>query len=72
MSASYRQEGGPALSSLPLLLLTVSLHDMPRNRQYSMTPSIRMLVIRNTNYPDGFGPSGTHFLTVILLHIFMV
>jgi hypothetical protein len=38
---------------------------------YSITPLIRTLVIRIANYPYRLGPSGKHFLTVILLHLFM-
>ena len=39
-------------------------------KMYSRTPLIRTLVIRITKYPDLLGPSGKHFLTVIVLHIF--
>jgi hypothetical protein len=34
---------------------------------YSIVPLMRTLVIRFTNYPDWFGPSGKNFLTAILL-----
>ena len=37
----------------------------------SITPIIRTLVVRLANYPDRLGPSGKHFLTVIVLHLFM-
>jgi hypothetical protein len=32
---------------------------------------IRMVVVRIANYPDVLGPSGKHFLTVIVLHVYM-
>jgi hypothetical protein len=38
---------------------------------YSITPLIRTLVIRIANYPYQLGPSGKHFLTVILLLLFV-
>jgi hypothetical protein len=38
---------------------------------YSITPLIRTLVIRIASYPYRLGPSGKHFLNVILLHLFM-
>jgi len=38
---------------------------------YSRTPLIPILVIRNANYPNWLGLSGIHFLTVIVLHLFM-
>ena len=41
------------------------------NSKYSRTPLIRQLVARTANYPDRLGPSSKHFLTVIVLHIFM-
>ena len=39
--------------------------------KYSRTPVIRTLVIRTSNNPDLLGPSGKHFLTVIVLHLLM-
>ena len=45
---------------------------MPRYREYSRTPNIRTLVIRNANYPDRLGPSGKHFLTVIVLQLLWI
>jgi hypothetical protein len=38
---------------------------------YSRTPLIRKLVIRIANYPYRLGPSGTQFLTVMVLHLFV-
>ena len=35
---------------------------------YSRTPLIRTLIIRISNYPERFGPSGKYFLTPIALH----
>ena len=60
------------LNLINTTLVSVSLHDVPRNREYSKTPLIRTLVIRNADNPDRLGPSGKHFLTVILLNLFMV
>jgi len=37
---------------------------------YIRTPLIRKLVTLIANYPDRLVPSGKHFLTVIVLHIF--
>jgi len=31
----------------------------------------RTPLIQIANYPDRLGPSGKHFLTVIILHLFM-
>jgi hypothetical protein len=39
--------------------------------KYSKTPHIRFMAIRIANYPDWLGPSGKHFLLVILLRLFM-
>ena len=36
--------------------------------KYKKTPFIRKLVFRISNYPGRSGPSGKHFLTVIVLH----
>jgi hypothetical protein len=39
---------------------------------YSRTPLIRTLVIRMAKYPDRLRLSGKHFLTLTLLHLFMI
>jgi hypothetical protein len=46
---------------------TVELKDILDSR----TPLIRTLVILIAIYLDRLGPSGKHFLTVIVLHVFM-
>jgi len=40
------------------------------SRMYIRTPLIRKLVFRMSNYPNQLGPSGKHFLTLIVLHLF--
>jgi hypothetical protein len=37
----------------------------------SRSPLIRTLVIRIAKYPYRLGPSGNHYLTVIVLRLFM-
>ena len=49
----------------------MALHNMGDVNNYSITPFIRTLVIRIANYPDRLGPSGKHFLTVIVLQYFV-
>ena len=57
-------------------ILTTKLKETQRTNKwdictnYSRTPIIRTLVIRISNNPDRLGPSGKHFLTVIVLHPF--
>jgi hypothetical protein len=57
--------------TLPLLK-KLELSVIVSSRKYSRIPLIRKLVIRIANYPDHLGPSSKHFLTVFLLHLFMV
>ena len=56
--------------TLPVLK-KIEISSKVSSRKFIKTPLIWKLVIRIAKYPDRLGPSGKHFLTVIVLHLFM-
>jgi hypothetical protein len=56
---------------LSAILISLESGSINFSSTYSRTPLTQTLVIRVANYPKRLGPSGKHFLTVTVPHLFM-